>query len=124
MVNEIHRNTKGLDDYRKKKRADCSKRVDDAIRQLIFENKAISFNSVSEAAGVAKKYLYEHFYDRINELRENQGKRKRIKGQIKTDKSKDVVIQAKDKRIKELEDRVRYLELLLNRQCADIYDNL
>lgn len=42
MVNEIHRNTKGLDDYRKKKRADCSKRVDDAIRQLIFENKAIS----------------------------------------------------------------------------------
>ena len=124
MVNEIHRNTKGLDDYRKKKQADCSKRVDDAIRQLIFENKAISFNSVSEAAGVSKKYLYEHFYDRINELRENQGKRKRIKGLIKSDKSKDVIIQAKDKRIKKLEERVRYLELLLNKQCADIYDNL
>ena len=83
-------------------------------RRAIFE----------EAAGVSKKYLYEHFYVRINELRENQGKRKRIKGLIKSDKSKDVIIQAKDKRIKELEERVRYLELLLNKQCADIYDNL
>lgn len=123
MKDKIHRNTAGLEEYRKKKQADCSKRVDDAIRQLNFENKSISFNSVSTVAGVSKKYLYEHFYDRINDLRVNNSKRKSETGQIKSDKSKDIIIAAKDKRIKELEDRIRFLEQL-NKQCADIYERL
>ena len=125
MTEKNSRNTEGIEAYRKKKQEDCAKRVNEAISKLAFEGKNVSFNSVSELAGVSKKYLYEHHYERIDGIRTGTQKSlKQRQDNIKTDKSKDIIIQAKIKRIRELEDQIAYLENLVKKHLADTYDNV
>lgn len=100
-------NTKGLKEFAKQKTQLTLEKVDKAIRELSLKGEKINFNSVSNLSGVSKTFLYNNkeVKERIEELREKQvdlEMNKRIKYD-KTAKSKDIIIMAKDKKIKELE---------------------
>lgn len=124
-VSSHKRNTAGLEKARQERRESCNRQVDEAIQTLLKEHRMISFNSVAELAGVSKKYLYDNHYDRINTLREKQAglPPKKIKHNT-SDASKDVLLAAKNKRIKELEDEVARLKKIIEKHYASEYENL
>lgn len=124
-VSSHKRNTAGLEKARQERREKCNAQVDEAIKTLIKEHKSISFNSVAELAGVSKKYLYDNHYDRINMLRERQAGSPAKKVKHKTsDASKDVLLAAQKKRIKELEAEVARLKKIIERKYAEEYEKL
>ena len=95
MLTSSHkRNTEGITLYREKKKKACIERVENAITELIRNHQAINFNIVSESANVSKKYLYDYYYERINELRAKQEgiKPKQVKQQM-TNNSKDILLE-------------------------------
>ena len=99
--------TKGLKEYAKNKSKVTLEKVDKAIRELSLTEQKINFNSVSQLSGVSKTFLYnnDEVKKRIEELRDKQTSKimnQRAKYD-KTAKSKDIIIMAKDKKIKELE---------------------
>jgi predicted Zn-dependent protease len=100
------------------------------IQELPTPNREepINFNSVSTESGVSKAYLYTHpdIRDRIETLRKQQEglpSPKQVKREM-TDASKDVVIAAKNKRIKELEEENRLLKQELQKARGKMYDSL
>ena len=128
MSSNHPRNTGGLKAYSKQKQLETAKKVDEAIKHLIKEKGSINFSSVSEWSEVSKAYLYQHqnLRERIEALREQQqglSSRKHIKSQL-TDSSKDVLLAAKNKRIKVLEDEVKRLKEQLRRLGGELYDSI
>jgi len=122
------RNTDGLKAYSKQKQLQTAKKVDVAIKLLIKEKGSINFSSVSERSEVSKAYLYQHqnIRERIEALRKQQQglpSRKHIKSDM-TESSKDVLLAAKNKRIKVLEDEVNRLKEQLKRLGGKLYDNI
>ena len=122
------RNTDGLKAYSKQKQLQTAKKVDVAIKLLIKEKGSINFSSVSERSEVSKAYLYQHqdIRERIEALRKQQQglpSRKHIKSDM-TEPSKDVLLAAKNKRIKVLEDEVKRLKEQLKRLGGKLYDNI
>ena len=106
--------TKGLKEYAQNKTKMTVEKVDKAIRELSLGEQKINFNSVSNLSGVSKTFLYYNaeIKRRIEELRDKQTE-KVIKQKLKydkTDKSKDIIIMAKDKKIKELQEVNRKLK--------------
>ncbi len=104
--------------------------VDEAITRLLREHQTVNFNSVAKAAGVSKAYLYTQplFRDRIEALRQ-QEREQRVREQVarptgKTDVGKDLVILAKERRIKELEEENRKLKQQLKAALGKAYDRL
>ena len=124
------RNTTGLVAHAKLRKEEKCKRVEEAITRLLREQKTINFNTVAKVAGVSKPYLYSQpqFRDRIEALRQQereQKERKRVTHPTgKTNASKDLVILAKERRIKELEDENRKLRQQLKVALGKIYDRL
>lgn len=111
---KMARSTKGLKEYAKNKSKIALEKVDKAIRELSLGEQKINFNTVSNLSGVSKTFLYNNIEikKRVEELRDKQTERI-IKQKIKydkTDKSKDIIIMAKDKKIKELQDENRKLK--------------
>ncbi|EEM56430.1 Tn554-related, transposase C [Bacillus thuringiensis serovar monterrey BGSC 4AJ1] len=93
---------------------------------LIKNKEKINFNSVSTTAGVSKSYLYNHLdiRERINKLREQQqglSSPKQVKREI-TDTNKDILLAAKNKRIKQLEDENKKLKEEMMRLRGKIYE--
>ena len=85
----------------------------------------INFNSVSNLSGVSKTFLYNNveIKKRIEELRDKKIERV-IKQRLKydkTDKSKDIIIMAKDKKIKELQNENRKLKEQLEASRGKLY---
>lgn len=106
--------TKGLKEYAQNKTKMTLEKVDKAIRELSLSEQKINFNSVSNLSGVSKTFLYynSEIKQRIEELRDKQVE-KVIKQRLKydkTDKSKDIIIIAKDKKIKELQQENKKLK--------------
>lgn len=126
MDNAKNPNTEGLKAHARNKK-DCTiKKVDAAIQKLIKEKDRINFNSVSMESGVSKAYLYKHsdVRERIETLRKQQEgipSPKQVKREM-TDASKDVLIAAKNKRIKILEEENRRLKTELAILRGKIYD--
>ncbi len=124
------RNTAGLVTHAHQRKEEKRKRVEEAITRLLREHKAINFNTIAKAAGVSKAYLYTQplFRDRIEALRQQQQEqriRERIARPIgKTDAGKDLVILAKERRIKELEEENRKLKQQLKAALGKTYDQL
>ncbi len=124
------RNTAGLVAHAHQRKEEKRKRVDDAITRLLREHKAINFNTVAKAAGVSKAYLYTQplFRDRIEALRQQEREqmvRERVTRPTgKTDASKDLVILANERRIKELEEENRKLKQQLKGALSKAYDRL
>jgi Family of unknown function (DUF6262) len=107
------------------------RRLDEVITRLVREQQAINFNAVAKAAGVSKAYLYSQpdLCERIEVLRQQemeQAVRERVARPAvgKTDKSRDLVILAKDRRIKELEAENRKLQQQLKVALGKGYDRL
>ncbi|KZL88404.1 DUF6262 family protein [Clostridium magnum] len=120
--------TKGLKKYAEEKTKITLEKVDKAIRELSLSEEKINFNSVAIASGVSKTFLYnnEEVKNRIEELRQQQVSmemNQRAKYD-KTAKSKDIIIMAKDKKIKELEEENKKLKEQLEILRGKLYEKL
>lgn len=124
------RNTAGIAAHAQVRREYKHKGVEDAITTLLREQQLINFNTVAKAACVSKAYLYSQpdLRERIEALRQQtmeQMVRERVTHSPgKTDASRDLVILAKDRRIKELEAENRKLQQQLKVALAKAYDQL
>ncbi len=119
---------KGLKEYAQNKSKITLEKVDKAIRELSLGEQKINFNSVSNLSGVSKTFLYNNseIKKRIEELRDKQTE-KVIKQRLKydkTDKSKDIIIMAKDKKIKELQNENKNLKEQLEVLRGKLYERL
>jgi Family of unknown function (DUF6262) len=124
------RNTSGLAAAAQHRKQQTWQRVEVAIAQLLREHEPITFAAVAKAAKVTKQYLYanDHVRGRIEALRDRQvvtNVHRRVGHQPpKTDASKDLVILAKERRIKDLEEDVRQLKKELQSALGKLYDRL
>lgn len=121
-------NTKGLKEYAKQRSQMALEKVDKAIRELSLTEQKINFNSVAQLSGVSKTFLYnnQEIKKRIEELRDKQVSKtinQRAKYD-KTSKSKDIIIMAKDKKIKELEEENKKLKEQLEVLRGKLYEKM
>lgn len=121
-------NTKGLKEYAKQRSQIALEKVDKAIRELSLTEQKINFNSVSQISGVSKTFLYnnQEIKKRIEELRDKQVSKtinQRAKYD-KTSKAKDIIIMAKDKKIKELEEENKKLKEQLEVLRGKLYEKM
>lgn len=124
----MEKNTEALKLYAKEKTKIASEKVDKAIRELSLKGERINFNSVMVASGVSKAFLYsnEEVKERIEILRKQEVS-KEINQRAKTDKtskSKDIIIMAKDKKIRNLENENKKLKEQLAILRGKLYSNL
>ena len=124
------RNTVGLTAHAQRRKAQKRKGVEEAITVLIREQKPINFHTVAKAAMVSKAYLYsqQDIRERIEALRqqsmEQMVRERATRSPGKTDASRDLVILAKDRRIKELEAENQQLKKQLQVALGKAYDRL
>ncbi len=126
-------NIHGLLAYAHRKTVETQNRVHQAIDQLLREQQTVNFNTVAKAAHVTKGYLYAHqdVRERIEALRSQQGQERierqwaeRQQHQARTDKTKEVLLVAKDRRIKALEAENRQLKEELKVVRGKLYEQV
>ncbi len=124
------RNTAGIVAHAQHRKEHKRKGVEDAITTLLREQKPVNFHTVAKAATVSKAYLYnqQDLRERIDALRQQeveQRMRERVAHPAgKTDASRDLVILAKDRRIKALEEENLQLKKQLQTALGKAYDQL
>jgi Family of unknown function (DUF6262) len=125
--------TRGLLAHAQHKAQETRRRVHSAIDRLLREQQTINFNTVARAAQVTKSYLYAHqdVRERIEALRVQQSQERieqqwseRKLRQERTDKTKDVLLQARDRRIKALEEENRQLKAELKHVYGKLYEQV
>jgi hypothetical protein len=126
-------NTSGLLAYAQRKSKETQQRVHQAIDQLLRGHQTVNFNTVAKAANVTKSYLYAHedVRERIEALRTQQRQERlerqwaqRQQHQARTDKTKDVLLEARDRRIKALEAENRKLKEELKVAYGKLYERV
>lgn len=124
----MERNTEALKLHAQEKTRIASEKVDKAIRELSLKGERINFNSVATASGVSKAFLYsnDEIKERIELLRKQEvSKEINQRAKIdKTSKSKDIIIIAKDKKIRELENENKKLKEQLAILRGKLYANV
>jgi hypothetical protein len=105
------RNTEGLRKNAQEKALATKRRVEEAIRLLLKEQRVINFKTVAEAARVSTAWLYanEDVKARITHLRSQQNPKAQVRippQQQASNASKDAVIKTLQKRIEALQNRV------------------
>jgi peptidoglycan hydrolase CwlO-like protein len=103
-------NTEGLKQVAKNKKKNALEATEKAIRELIKENKIISFSAVAEKANVSRAYLYQNndIKERIESLRNQSFSKKSVPSQIRpSESSKDTIIATLKQRNEKL-DRENY----------------
>ena len=99
----------------------------EAIHLMRAEKVPVNFHSVHARRGVSKNYLYKDQEIRrcIEEIRKEETETARAKNEKydKTSKSKDVIIEAKDRRIAKLEEENRRLRAELEVLRGLLYDS-
>jgi len=124
------RNTTGLATYTQQRKEQKYRQAEEAITTLLREHKAVNFTSVAKAAQVTKAYLYSQplLRDRIEALRQRELEEKVCERMPrpcgKTDAGKDMIILAKDRRIKKLEAENHQLKKELQVALGKAYDRL
>jgi len=105
---------KTLEVNRKKQSDEARKKAKDVINLLCKEEKAVNFSSIHKKCGVSRSFLYEDEVIRqmIQECRSSEidSEMNRRAKYDKTSRSKNVIIEAKDKRIAKLEEENRRLK--------------
>ena len=105
--------TKYLEKSWKKRTDDSRQKALKAIEELKRMDEPVNFSTVQKKSGVSKHYLYEQDDIRslIESARSEEAERASAwhKKYDRTSKSKDVLINAKDKRIAKLEEENRQL---------------
>ena len=126
-VNSTNINTEGLKKYAQEKKRLAYEKVDIAIRNINKNKGVINFNAISEVSGVSKTFLYKNaeIRNRIEELRKQQSNVDAFKPSKKTmtESSKDILLSAKNKRIKELETENKHLKEHLMVLRGKYYDS-
>ena len=124
------RNTAGMTAHAQSRKEHKRNGVEDAITTLLREQKPVNFNTVARTAAVSKAYLYSQpdLRERIEALRQ-QGVEQMVRERAtrvpgKTDASRDLVILAKDRRIKALEAEIRQLKKEQQQALGKAYDQL
>jgi hypothetical protein len=113
-----------------KQRAEATRRrVEAAIAALLGDpSQRITFNTVATKAGVAKAYLYKEptLRDRIALLRQqpDEARRRLAPTRERAEASTRLLVAAKDRRIRELEARVKQLEGELAICHGQLYERL
>lgn len=123
-------NTSGMVDYQKRKAEDKLRRATESIDLLWAERRSVNFRTVALEAGVTKSYLYScpALRQRIEALRGQQGQARLVlvsSGELdrrKTDRSKDVLIEAQAKRIRELKEENKRLQEDVKRLHGRLYE--
>ena len=124
------RNTAGMTAHAQSRKEHKRKGVEEAIAALLRDQKPVNFNTVAKAATVSKAYLYSQpdLRERIEALRQQEleytVREHILPPSRKTDASKDLVILAKDRRIKELEVANQKLKQQLKVALSKAYDQL
>jgi len=124
------RNTAGIAAHAQTRSEQKRKGVEDTITTLLREQKPINFNTVAKAATVSKAYLYSQtdLRERIETLRQRSAEQtvreRATRSSGKTDASRDLVILAKDRRIKALEEENQKLQHQLKTALAKAYDQI
>src|SRR5258708_3246988 len=126
------RDTSGLAVHAKSRKEHKRNAVENTLTALLREQKLINFNTVAKAAAVSKAYLYSQadLRERIEALRQQsleQMVRERAASPLprqKPDASRNLVILAKDRRIKALEEENRALKKQLQAALGKTYDQL
>ena len=116
---------KGLVESDRKRTEEAKTKALDAINKLITSGKKVNFNTVYRHSGISKSFLYgdKEIRIRIEEQRAcnvNNEMNQRAKYD-KTSRSKDVIIEAKDKRIAKLEAENRKLRIELEQLRGLLY---
>jgi TPP-dependent 2-oxoacid decarboxylase len=113
MPNNDHtRNVSGLLSYAAMKSEAAAQRIDSAIRALLSQKKAVHFNTIATLANVSKTTPCSNpdYRSQIEHLRLNSAvSAPTVPKRSVTDKSKDIILAAKNKRIGELEAEVKRL---------------
>jgi len=124
------RNTAGMTAHAHHRKEQKRKGVEDALTALLREQKPVNFNTVAKAACASKAYLYSQpdLRERIEALRQ-QGVEQMVRERVtrspgRTDASRDLIILAKDRRIKELEAENRKLQQQLKVALGKTYAQL
>jgi intracellular sulfur oxidation DsrE/DsrF family protein len=124
------RNTAGITAHAQSRKEQKRTSVENAIAALLREQKPVNFNTVAKAAAVSKAYLYSQpdLRERIEALRQ-QGVEQMVRERVtrstgKTDASRDLVILAKDRRIKALEEENRKLKQQLKMALSRAYERI
>ncbi|MBO0794050.1 MAG: hypothetical protein J2P36_24305 [Ktedonobacteraceae bacterium] len=124
------RNTAGLAAHAQKRKEQKRQGVEAAIAALLREQKPVNFHTVAKTAMVSKAYLYsqQDTRERIEALRQQSVEQivreRAVHAPGKTDASRDLVILAKDRRIKELEAENRKLQQQLKVALSKAYEQI
>jgi hypothetical protein len=123
------RNTSGLAASARQRTEAARRRVDDAIKRLVQDpSKLINFNVVAAAANVTTAYLYKEpaLRQRIGRLRQEQADNRQRLASVgdRTHESSRMLLLAKERRIRELELRLKQLEAELATCRGQLYDRL
>jgi hypothetical protein len=124
------RNTTGIAAHTQKRKEQKRKSVEEAIAALLREQKPVNFHTVAKRATVSKAYLYSQpdLRERIDALRlqevEQRVRERAVQPAGKTDASRDLIILAKDRRIKALEAENEKLQQQLKVALAKAYDQI
>lgn len=122
------RNTSGLSAHAKQRAEGKQQQAEQAISKLLRENKPVNFNAVATSAGVTKAYLYSHpkLRDRIEALRASQRNNlipQRAHSE-RTEGSREMLLAAKDRRIRELEQENQRLKEELKIALGKLYEQI
>lgn len=109
------RNIEGLRQTALQKAQATRHRAEEAIQLLLKEQRAINFKTVAETAHISTAWLYaqDDLKRRISELRAQQVPKPKIQippRERASDASKDAMIAALRKRVKEQEEQIRELK--------------
>lgn len=119
-------NSKNLETSWGKRSASAKQKAFTAIDELKSAKEPVNFNSVHFKSGVSKHFLYKD--EEVRSVIEKARKDEEAKRTVwhskydKTSKSKDVIIETKDKYIERLETENKQLRRELNQLRAMIYE--
>jgi chromosome segregation ATPase len=118
------RNTKGLQAHADQKRADALEKAEAGIRALLKARRAINFESVAEAAGVSRTWLYRQpeLRARIEHLRSQQAAKPSPAAQKASVQSNSAVVRTVKAQNQKLQAQVQelrqHLEVVHGRNLA------
>jgi hypothetical protein len=125
-ANQWDRNIDGLRASAKSKAEQTKQRAEDAIALLLKEQRPINFKTVAQTAHISTAWLYanEEIKMRIIHLRSQQVPKAQVKIPPKeqaSNASKDAMIAALRKRVKEQEEEIRELKKQLEVAYRSLY---
>ena len=125
-ANQWERNISGLLASAKSKAAQTQQRAEDAIALLLKEKRLVNFKAVAQTAHISTAWLYanEDIKLRIIHLRAQQTPKAQVKIPVReqaSNPSKDAMIAALQKRVREQAEKIKQLERQLEVAYGHLY---